>query len=188
MKPRRLLAPLIALLLLIPTATAYGSDQSVEVTILPAGLLTVEASIYGFGVMIPGQSQDAAGQIDITNTTSPATGWVLTVDAGDFESGNWDNCDEFGCTWVPDGVAAIAIANLSVTGGDLVWFDGPGDAIVPGSGTFGAGPITIDTATALAWGQFGMDQPPSIWTLLVPDPQATGRYRTVLTYTITAAP
>jgi len=40
----------------------------------------------------------------------------------------------------------------------------------------------------LAWGQFGMDQPPPVWTLLVPDPQATGRYRTVLTYTITAAP
>jgi len=193
MKPRRLLVSLMALMLVMPAATAYGTDQSVEVTVLPAGLLTVEVDTQaGFGVMIPGGTADWGFNMNVTNTSDPATGWEVTVDAaGDFVSGNWEYCDESGCyNWVPDEeVAAIAIANLSITGGDYPWWDGGGDEIVPGSGSFGGGPIAIDTGSALAWGGIWLNDPIPTLVLAVPGGTTTGlNYMTVLTYTITATP
>jgi hypothetical protein len=181
----------MALVLVIPAATAYGADdqatQPVDVTVLPAGLLTVDVDGSSFGVMVPGQTTTRGFRMNVTNTSNPAAGWVVTVTGGVFESGYWD-CDEFGCTWVPDSSPeTIPASALSITGGDLNWWEDP-SVIVPGSGTFGGAPITIDTATALAWGGFDIKEPSPELTLAVPAATVPGlQYRTVLTYTITAA-
>lgn len=193
MKPRRLLAPFMAMLLLIPAATAYGADQTLEVTVFPAGTLTVEVDAQGgFGATIPGATVPWGFNMQVTNLTSPATGWVVTVDAdGDFLSGNWQYCDQSGChDWQPDGGGSIPISSLSIAGGDLPWWDDHDTGvIVPVGGTFGSGAVTVNTGTAEAYGSFGINEPSPMLTLSVPGDTPTGlHYLTTLTYTINAAP
>ena len=190
MKLQRVLVALMTMMLLIPAATAYGTDQSVEVSVLPTGVLSVNVQEvqFGFGVMVPGQTRVGSFNMGVTNTTDPATGWVITVDtSGDFESGNCEYYTDSGCVnWTSDGIGTIPISNLSIVGGDLNWFDQNGDAITSGSGTFGSGAITLNTGTADAWGDFPLHDPNAEMTLVLPGETVAANYRTILTYTIAA--
>jgi hypothetical protein len=185
----------MALSLAIPAATVYGAEQTVEVQVLQPGFLGVEVDAQGgFGPLIPGKTGHWGFKMSVTNTTDPAGGWVVTVDSnGDFTSGNWSNCDQNGCTgWDPDGAdLTIAASALSITGGDLPWWDDHDPlVIVPGAGTFGSGPITVETGKAEAWGQFWINEPSPELTLVVPNDTALigHNFMTTLTYTIAANP
>lgn len=181
-----LIAPLMALLLLIPAATAYGADQEVYVQVLPPDTLAISVEqSANFGGVELGQARHYDFWMGVTNTT--ADGFNVTVSGNDLESFEWEGCDESGC-WnpIPTGTT-IPSTSLVVNGGDLDWWDVDAgyDVVVPASVSVTPAAQTIVTAGAAAHGEFGFDNPMASLDLTIPmDATAMLQYRTVLTYTI----
>jgi hypothetical protein len=174
MNRTRLLAPIVAALLVIPPATALGGDQELKVRVLPADTLAidVEESI-DFGTLEAGQTGHVEIQIGILNTTSG--GWQVTVTGGDLTSG--------------DAAYSIDRSNLRITGGDTDQWGDP-NAVEAFSGFPGgaASPLKIVEGSAGAYGQLSLDSPKASLDLTVPaDTEPLLLYRTVLVYTITPA-
>jgi hypothetical protein len=194
MKVRGLRAALMALLLVIPAASAYGAEpanQEVNVHILPADALAISVDQWAeFGGMVPNETRHYDFWLNVVNTT--AGGWEVTVTGEDLTSFDWGNCDESGCyNPIPsDPLYTIPKSALVVTGGDLDWWgeeDPSGNTVRPFSGTPGdiAEPLTIVQATSYAHGEFGLDNPQASLDLTIPaDAQPMQMYRTVLVYTI----
>jgi len=193
MKPRRLFVSLMALMLLIPAATAYGADQEVHVNVLPADALAVSVDGWAdMGVEV-GTTAHWDFWINILNTKT--TGWEVNVSGDALQSGHWTDCSPGGCSgWVDDGVLAFPTDVLQITGGDLDWWDGAdatGNTIRPFTGPVGT---TILQATSYAHGNFGLDNPQSylevtppaddLGTVDVDESGAGLEFHTVLTYTI----
>lgn len=192
MQRRRLLAPLAAVLLMIPAATASAADQDVQVHILPSNALEVSVDEWtDFGGLEVGQTGHYDFWLNVTNTTTE--GWQVDVTGGDLYSFYWENCNENGCfnPIATDPTYFIAKANLVLTGGDLDWWDGDdpsGDTIRPFTGSPGdpGTPFTILQATSFAHGEFGLDNPNTYMELTIPEGTEVGQqYHTTLTYTIT---
>ena len=189
MQRHRLLAPIAAVLLMIPAATAYGADQHVSVHVLPSNALEVNVDMWAdFGGLEIGQKGHYDFWLNVTNTTTG--GWQIDVTGGDLYPFDWQNCDENGC-YDPITIPGdpISKSNLFVTGGDLDWWDGQDNVITPftvNPGDPGA-PAVIVQATSPAHGEFGLDNPQAYMELTIPEgtPEAM-QYHTVLTYTITA--
>ena len=193
MKPRRLLVSLVALLLVVPAASAYAADQEVNVRVLPVDTLAISVDGWAdFGGMEIGETRHHDMWLNIVNTTSG--GWEVTVTGGDLTSFNWEWCDQNGCHTPipPDPVYTIAKANLVVSGGDLDWWDPEdpsGNTIRPFAGPPGdvGSPFTVVQGTSYAHGEFGLDNPKSSLDLAIPGgTQENQQYRTVLVYTIMA--
>jgi hypothetical protein len=185
----RLLAGIAAVLLMIPAATAYASDQNVQVHVLPSNALEIWVDGWAdFGGLEVGQKGHYDFQMNVTNTTSG--GWQVDVTGSDLYPFHWENCDENGCSNpIIDPGDPISKANLFVSGGDLNWWDDPGDVVVAFTGNPGdpGTPFTIVQATSPAHGEFGLDNPQAYLELTIPEGAAEGQqYHTVLTYTITA--
>lgn len=194
MKLRGLRAALMALLLVIPAASAYGAEpanQEVNVHILPADTLAISVDGWAdFGGMVPNETRHYDFWLNVVNTT--AGGWEVTVTGDDLTSYTWENCDENGCyNPIPtDPLYTIPKSALVVTGGDLNWWDQDdpsGDAVRPFAGPPGdiALPLTIVQGTSYAHGEFGLDNPQTSLDLTIPaDAQPMQMYRTMLIYTI----
>ena len=182
----------MALLLLIPAASAYGAEpanQEVNVHILPADTLSISVDqAADFGGMTPGESRHYDFWLNIVNTT--AGGWEVTVTGDDLTSFNWEGCNDEGCyNPIPtEPLYTIPKSNLVVSGGDVGFFDTEEqDAIVSFAGSPGdiGLPTTILQAAPAAHGEFGLDNPSASLDLSIPaDAQAMNQYRTVLVYTI----
>jgi hypothetical protein len=192
MKLRGLSAALMALLLLVPAASAYGAEpanQEVNVHVLPVDTLSISVQEWAdFGGMVAGETRNNDFGLNILNTT--AGGWEVTVTGSDLTSFIWEGCDENGCYGAIDTEPLYTIpkASLVVNGGDLGWFDTDGqDAIVstPGSpGDIGL-PTTILQAIPAAQGEFMLDSPMASLSLTIPaDAQPMQMYHTTLVYTI----
>lgn len=192
MKPRSVLVGLMAMLLVIPAASAYGAEpanQEVNVRVLPTNALAIQVDgRLDFGGMLPGDAAQYKFWIKILNTT--ASGWEVTVTGDDLYAFNWESCDQNGCHNPIPAVPPLTIdkSNLVITGGDLDWWDAEhGDTIVPSSGSPGAigSPTTILQATSFAFGEFGLDNPMATAVLNIPSDAEQGQqYRTDLVYTI----
>ena len=193
MKPRRVLAALMALVLVIPAATAYGAepdetaDQEVNVHVVPANALAIWVDgRVDFGGMVPLEIRTQEFWINILNTTTG--GWEVTVTGVDLYSFNWEGCNENGC-WNPtatDPLYTIPKSNLVIAGGDHDHWGSPA-AIVSSSGPLGDSPTTILQATPDAYGEFGLDNPRASLQLTIPEnAEPLQQYRTDLVYTIMA--
>jgi hypothetical protein len=193
MKFRRLSVSLVALLLVVPAASAYAADQEVSVRVLPADTLAVSVDNWAdFGGMEVGETGHHDMWLNVINTTS--NGWEVTVTGDDLTSFTWEGCDQNGCyNPIPtEPLYTIAKSNLVVSSGDLDWWDQDdpsGNAIRPFSGSPGdlGTPFTLVQGTSLAHGEFGLDNPMSSLDLTIPaGTQENQQYRTVLVYTIMA--
>jgi hypothetical protein len=193
MKFRRLLVSFVALLLVVPAASAYAADQEVSVRVLPADTLAVSVDNWAdFGGMEVGATGHHDMWLNVINTTG--SGWEVTVTGDDLTSFTWEGCDQNGCynptPTVP--LYTIAKSNLVVNAGDLDWWDQDdpdGNAIRSFSGSPGdvGAPLTLVQGTSLAHGEFGLDNPMSSLELTIPPgTQENQQYRTVLVYTIMA--
>jgi hypothetical protein len=184
----------MALLLVIPAASAYGAEpknQEVNVHILPADTLAIQVQEWAdFGGMVPDTTQHQDFWLSVVNTT--AGGWEVTVTGEDLTSFNWENCNMGGCyNPIPtDPLYTIPKSALVVSGGDLDWWDQDDpslDAIRTFAGPPGdvALPLTILQGTSYAHGEFGLDNPQASLDLTIPaDAEPMQQYRTVLVYTI----
>jgi hypothetical protein len=174
MRQSRFLAPLVAVLLVIPSATVSGEDQELKVHVMPADTLAISVTpSIDFGALEVGETGHAETDMTIVNTT--AGGWVVTVSGGDLTS--------------PDGAHSIDRANVVITGGDIDLWGDP-DAVESFSGSLaGEGTaLTIVQGTAAAAGQFSLDGPKTTLDLTIPEgTEPLQQYRTVLVYTITAS-
>lgn len=192
MNRKRLLAPIAAVLLMVPAATAYGADQDVQVHILPSNALEVWVDQWAdFGGLEVTQTGHYDFWLNVTNTTTG--GWQVDVTGGDLYPFHWEYCDENGCTNpIIDPGEPILKSNLVVTGGDLNWWDEndpTGDTIRPFSGSPGdpQTPFPLVQGTSYAHGEFGLDNPQTYMELTIPGGTQEGQqYHTTLTYTITA--
>lgn len=185
MRRSSLVALVLAVMLLIPAATAYAEDQEVYVHVLPADTLalSVDQSLE-FGGVEPGQTAHHDFWLNVVNTT--AYGFTITVSGGDLQSFDWEGCDENGCYGVVyTGEATIPSTSLVVNGGDLDWWDGQDNVVSPSSVAVTPDAQTIVSATEAAHGEFGFDNPMASVDLTIPG-GATPllQYHTVLTYTI----
>lgn len=179
---------LVVALVILPALTAAGDigqadgPQTLDVTVMGANEVSiwVEEEI-GFGTIVAGSSYTREFGMGVTNTWTDGT-WQVSVTGSDLVSYEWD-CDDQGCTRVPDGISTIPASALTVYGGDQDnWSDE--NAIVPGSGALDTSPVIL-TGTAVAYGDIGIDNPQSSveldLTSLTPD---YANYYTELTYTI----
>jgi hypothetical protein len=193
----RIVAAVVALLLIVPAATAYGAEpssnnQEVNVHVLTGDTLGVWVDQIDFGGLVEGQSRRNDFWINILNTS--ASGWEVTITAGDLYSFDWGGCGPEGCyDPIPtDPMYTISKSNLVIQPGDLDWWDGQdptGDAIRPFQGSPGdvGSPTTILQGTSYANGEFGLDNPMSWIELTIPGgTQPNLQYRTDVTYTIMA--
>lgn len=174
MNARRLLATSVAVLLLTPSATAYGEDQELKVRVLPADTLaiTVDATV-DFGTLEVGETGHVDIAISVINTTSSA--WQVTVSGDDLTSAG--------------SAFSIDRANLVVHGGDADLWGDPNvvDSLSGPLGDAGS-PLTIVQGTADAYGEIKLDSPQARIDLTIPaGTEPLQQYRTVLVYTITAA-
>jgi hypothetical protein len=173
MRQPRLLVPLVAALLVIPSATASGGDQELKVKVMPADTLAISvAPSIDFGMLEVGQTGHAAVAMTIVNTTSE--GWQVTVTGGDLLSANASH--------------SIDRTSLVVTGGDVDLWDDP-SAVESFSGPVGddGSPLRIVEGTAVAYGELILDSPMTSLELTIPTgTEPLQEYRTVLVYTITA--
>ena len=194
MKPRRLFVSLMALMLLIPAATAYGADQEVHVNVWPADALAVSVDTWADMGVEAGRTAHFDFWLNVLNTKT--TGWEVTVTGDALQSGHWTDCQPGGwCSgWVNDEVLAFSTDVLQITGGDLDWWDAEdptGNTIRPDTGPVGT---PILQATSYAHGNFGLDKPRSYLevtpplddpaTLDVDESGAGLEFHTMLTYTI----
>jgi hypothetical protein len=174
MNRSRLLAPLVAVLLMVPAATAFAEDQEVKVRAMPADTLaiTVDQSI-DFGMLEVGETGHVDIEMTILNTT--AGGWEVTVSGGDLTSAG--------------SAYSIDKANLVVTGGDTDrWGDPSAVQAFTGSPGDAEHPLTVVLGTATAYGELSLDSPKTRLELAIPgETEPLLEYRTVLVYTITAA-
>lgn len=171
----RLVVPVVVALLAMPPATAFAEDQELKVRTLPADTLaiTIDASV-DFGTLEVGQTGHVDVDVGILNTT--AAGWVVTVTGADLTA--------------TATASAIDKANLVITGGDTDPWGDPG-AVEAFSGSPGStgSPFTIVQGTAAATGELTLDSPRTHIALTIPaGTEPFHQYRTVLVYTITAAP
>lgn len=186
MRPRVILTAFLAVSMVLGlTSLALAADQRVDVSVLEAGVLSVEVEeAFGLGVVVPGEE---TGERDfwmqITNTTPD--GWQVFADSTDLLEFEWgEPCDHHGCTPYPiDGGATISKGNLRIYGGDLDWWEDI-DAIqsfevIPG---YDAGLLV--EATSEAFGRFELNEPRPAVELLTPSDAAFGDYFTTITYTI----
>lgn len=191
----RIVAAVMAILLVVPAATAYAAEpasnnQEVNVRVLTDDSLGVWAEHMDFGPVVAGQVPRRDFWINILNTS--ATGWAVTITGGDLYSFDWEGCDQNGCynPTPTDPQYTIPKSNLVIQPGDLDWWDADdptGDAIRPLQGSPGDGtlPTTILQGTSYAFGEFGLDNPMSWIELRVPgNTQPNQQYRTDVTYTI----
>lgn len=171
--------------LLVPAAAASGADQTVEVTVLPAGTLAIEVEYdFGMGVVVPGATTgERPFMMNITNTTD--TGWEVWVEGTDFASFD-RNCDESGCWREPNGMYTMPATAIYLRGGDLQWWET--DVIVPYEGYLAgaATPFLLMESGPEAYGQFGVNEPEPAVSVTVPGDAAIAEYYTTLTYTIQA--
>ena len=197
MKPRRVLVALMAMLLVIPAATAYGADQQVNVRVLPDNSLAIYLDEWAdLGGLVPGQTGHRDFWLNILNTTG--FGWQVSVTGTGLESGDWTDCGWGGCWgWVPDGKLTIPDENLLLAGGDSNKWDSV-DPVVDAILTYSVHPGTIGQpilqGTAAAWGEIGLDEPKPYLELTIPyddpltldvDESGMGmQFHTVLTYTM----
>lgn len=174
MNSRRLVVPLVAVLLVIPSATAYGEDQELKVSVLPADTLSISVvPSIDFGTLVVGETGHVDVEMGIVNTT--AGGWVVTVSGDDMTSAG--------------SASSIDRDNLAITGGDTDLWGDP-SAVQSYSGSIGeaGSPLTIVAGTAAAYGEISLDSPKGRLDLTIPDgTEPLQQYRTVLVYTITAA-
>jgi hypothetical protein len=185
MRRQSLVAMVLAVMLLIPAATAYAEDQEVFVHVLPADTLALSVDqTLEFGGVEPGQTAHYDFWLNVVNTT--AFGFTITVSGGDLQSFEWDGCDENGCYGVNyTGEATIPSTSLVVTGGDLDWWDGQDNVVSPESVAVTQADQTIISATEAAHGEFGFDNPMTSMDLTIPgDATPLLQYHTVLVYTI----
>jgi hypothetical protein len=174
MSRSRLLAPFVAVLLLIPAATASGEDQELRVRVMPADMLAITvAESIDFGTLEVGETGHADTDITIINTT--AGGWVVTVSGGDLTTS--------------DAAHSIDRGNVVITGGDTDPWGDPA-AVQSFSGSLGGAgsPLKILEGTAVAYGEFTLGSPKASLDLTIPEgAEPLQQYRTVLVYTITAS-
>lgn len=194
----RIVTAVMALLLVIPAATAYGAEpssnnQEVNVHVLTGDTLGVWVDHIDFGGLVEGETRHNDFWINILNTS--ASGWEVTITGGDLYSFDWEGCNpEQGCyNPIPtDPTYTIPKSNLVIQAGDLDWWDGQdptGDTIRPYQGSPGdvGSPTTILQGTSYAYGEFGLDNPMSWIELTIPaGTQPNLQYRTDVTYTIMA--
>lgn len=189
MKIRHLLLALLAVLLVVPAATAaiaQTADQTLDVSVMAADIRSIQVeSDIGLGVVTPGGSSgERYFGMQLTNTYS-GTGFEVTVDGTDFVSYYWDDpCDENGCTRYFDGLYTLAKTNLFVQGGTLGWDPEPLTAY--GSYLSATAPVTIIEATSAAYGALDLGGNPPFVRLDVPVGADLADYTTTLTYTIQA--
>lgn len=170
----RLLAPFVAALLMVPSASASAADQELKVRVMPADTLAINVDqSIDFGMLEVGQTGHLDVQMSILNTT--AEGWQVTVSGDDLTTS--------------DSAHSIDKANLVVTGGDTDQLGDP-SAVESFSGSLGGagGPLKIVQGTAAAYGELSLDSPKARLDLTIPEgTESLQQYRTVLVYTITAA-
>jgi hypothetical protein len=189
MRKRHIWMALAIALMLVPALAAAGEvteasgPQSLDVSVMGENevAIWVEGEI-GFGTVVAGSIYSREFGMGVTNTWTDGT-WDVYVDGGDLQSFTWD-CDDQGCTRVLDVTpSVIPITAVTVTGGDQNDWDDE-TAITSGS-TSPDGVTPILTGTAVAYGEFGIDNPQSTveldLTSLAPD---YANYYTELTYTI----
>lgn len=191
----RIVAAVMALLLVVPAATAFGAEpasnnQEVSVRVLTEDTLGVWANNIDFGAIVAGQVSHQDYMINILNTT--ADGWQVTITGGDLYSFDWEGCDQNGCyNPIPtDPSYTIPKTSLVIQPGDIDWWDGEdptADAVRPFQGSPGdeTSPTTILQGTPYAYGEFGLNNPMSWIELTIPGgTQTNQQYRTDVTYTI----
>jgi hypothetical protein len=184
MRRHSLVAVVMAVMLLIPAATAYAEDQEVFVHVLPADTLglSVEQSA-DFGGLELGQTRHHDFWLNVVNTTP--YGFTISVSGADFESFDWEWCDENGCSNPIYTGETIPSTSLVVNGGDTEQFDGQDNVVGASSVAVTQSPQEIVSATEAAHGEFGFDSPGASMDLTIPvDATPLMQYRTVLTYTI----
>lgn len=184
MRRHSLVAPLLAVMLLIPS-TVYAEDQEVTVRILPPDTLAVSVDqSLDFGGIELGATHHRDFWLNVVNTT--AYGFDITVSGADLESFDWaGGCDMSGCHDPVYTGVTIPSTSLVVNGGDLDWWDGQDNVVNPSSVAVTTDPQVIISATEAAHGEFGFDNPMASIDLTIPvDATPMLQYRTVLTYTI----
>ena len=174
----------VVMVLLAPMA-AIAAEQTVEVSVLPAGTLAIDVEHdFGLGVAVPGEMTGERGfHLNITNTT--ATGWKVTVESTDLTSFYHDNCDEWGCDrFDTSPLYTMGADNIYMRGGFQEWGD-------PNQLTFYEGYLTAaDTAflllegTSDVYGSLGIHEPQPSIQVNVPSGQVIADYWATLTYTV----
>lgn len=188
MRSRFALVSLLAVVLMIPAAPAYGADQDVDVQVYPANALAINVQEgLGFG-LVAGQVATQGFWMEILNST--AGGWQVTVDGADLQSYWWENCNEWGCDGrnLTDPLYTIDKSNVVVTGADTSFGDGDpaSDPVITRyTEPLGVAPVLIMEGTVDAWGQFGFQSEPTV-QLTIPSDAQPNQYWTTLTYTIMA--
>lgn len=184
----RVTALAVVMVLLAPIA-AIAADQTLDVSVLPADTLAIDVEAeMGWPPVVPGATTvESAFQMYITNTYAGA-GWEVTVEATDFESFTWD-CDEFGCTRIPDVTPSVIDAsNLKMRSGYVDHWGDPGAITTHEDFLAGAGmPFLLLEGTDVAYGAFDIQDPNPTVQLTVPGDADLADYWATLTYTIMGA-
>jgi hypothetical protein len=185
----RVTALAVVMVLLVPIA-AMAADQTLDVSVLEDGVLSIDVEAeMGWPAVVPGiTTVESAFQMNITNTNL-GDGWEVTVEATDFESFTWD-CDEFGCTRIPDLTPSVIDAsNLYMRSGYVDHWGDPG-AITAHEGFFSAAaaPFQLLNGSDVAYGSFEIQDPNPSVQLSVPGDADLGDYWATLTYTIMGTP
>jgi len=174
----------VVMVLMAPLA-AIAAEQTVDIEVLPADTLTIDVQWeLGLGAAVPGGT--TAGndfEISITNTTSG--GWAVTVEAEDFKSYTYDNCDDYGCERVDtDPLYTMGAQYIHMDSGEQNWGDPNQLTLHAGYLTAAYTPFALLEGTSDVYGSLGIhDRYPSI-KVSVPGGQELASYWTTLTYTI----
>jgi hypothetical protein len=176
----------VVMVLLAPMA-AIAAEQTVDVSVLPAGTLAIDVeNDFGLGVAVLGEmTPEYWFHINITNTT--ATGFEVSVESTDLTSFYYDNCDDYGCDrFDTDPLYTMGADNIYMRGGFEEWDD-------PNQLTFYEGYLTAaDTAflllegTDAVYGSLGINNPQPSIQVDVPSGQVVADYWATLTYTVMA--
>jgi hypothetical protein len=172
------------MVLLAPLA-AIATDQTVEVSVLPADTLAVDVeSDIGLGAAVPGSMTPENGfQMNIMNTTGG--GWFVTVEATDLTSFDRENCDEYGCDRVPTSpLYTIDAGNIYMRGGHDEVFGVSVLIFHEGFLTAAATPALVVEGSAAAYGSFSIENPNPSVQVQIPPAQEIADYWATLTYTI----
>jgi hypothetical protein len=183
----RIMALAVVMVLLAPMA-AIATDQTVEVSVLPAGTLAIDVETdFGLGVAVPGDmTPEREFWINITNTT--ATGFAVSVESTDLTSFYRENCDENGCDrFDTNPLYTMGAENIYMRGGFDEWEDPNQLTFYEGSLTGANTPFLLVEGTSAVYGSIGIGNPQPSIQVDVPLAQVIADYWATLTYTVMAS-
>jgi hypothetical protein len=198
-EPRKVLATILSLLLVLAATTAAfadTADQDVEFGVYPVGL-SIDVQDHLNLEWIPEGGASGLHHFGMNIHNSTASGWEVTVSGPDLGRYGWtcldptdwedgQECHED--DWVLEETEAVSVEALKVTSGDVNVKDSPISPSTPTEVTVTNGGTLLMSGTAYRHHDLDVNEPhPAVRVdldgLTGGDPHHL--YRTTLTYTIT---